>query len=260
MTDGTNDAPEIVEPLDLPERPFTARNLADYSECPQKFLLSWFVPREETRRFLGGPATLHQAIRQALVECYRVGGPAMAPLQRVAEVFEDAWDGSACADSLEEERLHAQGMTMLREFHESHAEGGAQAVEVDLRMEIELGDHRFVAVADAIMREGDGGLNAVRWLSTRRPPSLGDMAESPGWGLLYACAREHFPGEDVSVTMYSLRRGSGHRVRFRDDDLEPLLRRLTRAADRIRVATEFPPVTGPHCRWCRARSRCPALK
>src|SRR5690554_3302737 len=109
-------APEIVEPIDLPERPFSARNLADYHQCPQKFLLSWFVPREETRRFLGGPATLHRALRQALVDCHRLGGPAEVPPERVEAVFDDAWDGSACADSLEEERLHAQGVRMLREY------------------------------------------------------------------------------------------------------------------------------------------------
>ncbi|MGC9317349.1 MAG: RecB family exonuclease [Armatimonadota bacterium] len=260
MTHGGDDLPEVVEPLELPERPFTARNIADYRQCPRKFLLSWFVPREETRRFLGGPATLHQAVRDALVDCYRLGGPAEVPLERVEGIFEEAWDGSACADSLEEEQLHARGLRMLREFHEAHRGPWPQAVEVDLRMEIELGDHRFVAVADTVMREEDGGVNGLRWLSTRRPPSIRELYESPGWALLFACTREHFPDEDVGVTMYSLRRGSGHRVRYPDDELEPLLRWLTRAADRIRVDTEFEPVTGTHCRWCRARSRCPALK
>ncbi len=260
MPNDTAGRPEITDPIELPDRPFTARNIADYGQCPQKFLLSWFVPRKETRQFLGGPATLHEAVRQALVDCHRLGGPARAPLERLVEVFEQAWDGSACADSLEEERLHAQGLTMLREFHAARRGPFPQPVEVDLRMEIELGDHRFAAVADAVVREEDGGLNAVRWLSTRRPPSLNDMHESPSWGLLFACARDHFPGDDVSVTMYSLRRGGGHRVRYLEDELEPLLDRLTRAADRIRVATEFPPITGEHCRWCRARSRCPALK
>ncbi len=260
MTDRPLDGPEIVEPLDLPERPLTARNLADYAQCPQKYLLSTFISREETRRFLGGPATLHQALRQALVDCYRRGGPAQVPLSVVEASFEEAWDGSACADSLEEERLHGEGLRLLGEYHERHRARFPTAHEVDLRMEIERGGHRFVAVADAVMREEDGNLSAWRWLSTRRPPSLTEIGEGPGWGLLFACAREQFPGEDVSVTMYSLRRGAGHQVRFREEALEKLLHRLTRAADRIRVATDFPAVTGEHCRWCRARSRCPALR
>ena len=260
MTDRDDRTPEVVDPLDLPERPFTARNLADFRQCPQKFLLAQFVSREETRRFLGGPATLHQAVRGALVQCYRLGGPAEASPETIIEVFEDQWDGSACADSLEEERLHAQGVKLLREYHEAHHGPFPRAIEVDLRMEIELGDHTFVAVADSVMREDDGGINALRWLSTRKPPSVREIFESPGWALLFACARERFADDDVSVTMYSLRRGSGQRVRFIDDELEPLLRRLTRLADRIRVTTEFPPSTGMHCRWCRARSRCPALK
>jgi hypothetical protein len=260
MSDRSDAAPEIVDPIDLPERPFTARNLADYHQCPQKFLLSWFVPREETRRFLGGPAILHQAVRQALVDCHRLGGPGQVALERLEAVFEDAWDGSACADSLEEERLHSQGMKMLREYHGGQVGASAEVLEVDHRMEVELGDHRFVAVAGGVMRESDGGVNAVRWLSTRKPPSLNDIYDSTGWGILFACVQEHFPDEDVSVTMYSLRRCSGHRVRFSEDELAGLVRRATRVADRIRVATEFPCVTGMHCRWCRARSRCPALE
>ncbi|MFW6437548.1 MAG: PD-(D/E)XK nuclease family protein [Armatimonadota bacterium] len=260
MSDRSNVVPELVDPIDLPERPFTARNLADYHQCPQKFLLSWFVPREETRKFLGGPASMHQAVRQALVDCHRLGGPAQAAFDRVEAVFEDAWDGSACADSLEEERLHSQGIKMVRDFHTARVGAQAEILEVDMRMEAELGDHRFVSTADAVLREPDGGVNAVRWLTTRNPPSVNDIYDSTGWGLLFACALQHFPGEDVSVTMYSLRRGSGHRVRFSEDELEALVRRATRVADRIRVATEFPCVTGMHCRWCRARSRCPALE
>ncbi|MFW5866201.1 MAG: PD-(D/E)XK nuclease family protein [Armatimonadota bacterium] len=259
MSDRSAFVPELVDPIDLPERPFTARNLADYHQCPQKFLLSWFVPREETRRFLGGPASMHQAVRQALVDCHRLGGPRVVGFDRIEAVFEDAWDGSACADSLEEERLHSQGVRMLREYHEGRV-SEAQALEVDLRMEAELGDHRFVSVADAVVREPDGGVNAIRWLTTRKPPSINDMYDSTGWGLLFACTLQHFPGEDVSVTMFSLRRCSGHRVRYNEDELAALVRRATRVADRIRVATEFPCVTGMHCRWCRARSRCPALE
>ena len=251
--------PLIVDPLDLPERPFSARDLADFRECPQKYLLSRFVSREETRRFLGGPATLHQALRSALVQCYRAGGPVDVALQAVEEAFEAEWEGSACADCLEEERLHSQGLRLLREHHESHRDAARSVIEVDLRMEIELGAHTFVAVADAVMQERDGGVNALRWLSTRKPPSVTEIFESPSWALLFACTQQHFADSDVSVTMFSLRRGSGHRARFTADELEPLTRRLTRTADLIRVAAEFPPVTGMHCRWCRARSRCPAL-
>lgn len=260
MSDRSEHAPQIIEPIDLPDRPFTARNLADYHQCPQKFLLSWFVPREETQRFLGGPAALQQALRQALVDCYRLGGAAALDPARLNAAFEDAWDGSVCADSLEEERLHSQGLKMLRDYHETALARPVEVLDVDLRMEVELGGHRFVSVADVVVRESDGGTNGIRWLSTRNPPSANEIFESTGWGLLFACMRDRFPGEGLSVTMYALRRSSGHRVRFTDQELEALVRRATRVADRIRVATEFPCNPDMHCRWCRARSRCPALE
>jgi hypothetical protein len=251
---------QVIEPLELPERPLSARNLADWRECPQKLLLSYFVPRAETRRFIGGPAALHQALREALVECYRLGGPEQVPVERLLAGFGAAWDGSLCADSLQEEQLHTQGLEMLETYHARHQQDQPEVIQADTRLEVELGGHTFVAVADVILREADGGLNALRWLSTRRPPAAAEMVESLSWGLLFIAARDTFRDEDVSVTMYSLRRASGHRLRFDAEEAHALQRRATRIADRIRVATEFPTVTGEHCRWCRARGRCPALR
>jgi len=259
MPDRSDAAPEIVEPIDLPDRPFTARNLADYHQCPQRFLLSWFVPREELRKFVGGPLALQGAVRQALVGCYRLGGPAEVAPDRLVILFDETWDGSVCSDSLEEERLHSLGMKLLREYHATIAGQPQEVLEVDPRLEVECGGHRFTAAADLILREPDGGVNALRWLSTRTPPSAAEIFDSTGWGLLFACLRERYPDEDVSVTMVSLRRGGGHRVRFTEDELEALLRRATRVADRIRVATQFPARPGSHCRLCVARGRCPAL-
>ena len=251
---------QVIEPLDLPERPLTARNLADWRECPQKFLLSYFVSRAESRRFIGGPAALHQALREALVECYRLGGPDRLPLDQLLAGFEAAWDGSLCADSLEEEQLHGRGVEMLESYHAKHQRDQPEMMQADLRMQVELGVHEFVAVADVILREADGGINALRWLSTRRPPSAEEMMVSLSWGLLFIATQHKFADQDVSVTMYSLRRDSGHRVRFEEDEAARIERRATRIADRIRVATEFPTVTGKHCRWCRSRGRCPALR
>jgi len=251
---------KVIEPLDLSGRPFTARGIMDWVDCPMKFLLSHFVGRAESRRFIGGPAALHQAVRDALVDCYRLGGPGQVGSEELMGMFEEHWDGSLCADSLEEERLHREGVKMLGGYHSRQSERQVEVVAADERLEVELGGHPFVAVADVVLRERDGGVNALRFLTTRKPPGATDVVEGPGWGLLFEAVRQRWPGEDVSVTMYSLRRQGGHRVRYEQKDLDRLIRRLTRAGDRIRVATKFPARTGMHCRWCRARGRCPALQ
>jgi len=251
---------QVLAPLDLGGRPFTARAIVDWTECPMKFLLSWFIGHAESRRFIGGPAALHQAVRQALVGMYRLGGPARVTAEDLLAMFAEHWDGSLCADSLEEERLHASGVKMLEEYHAAQCQRPVEVVGVDEHLEVELGGHRFVAVADVVLREDDGGVNAMRFLTARQPPSKTDVVEGPGWGLLFAAARQRWTEDDVSVTMYSVRRQRGVRVRYHEVELERLLRRLTSAADRIRVATNFPARTGQQCRWCRARDRCPALK
>jgi hypothetical protein len=250
----------IIEPLDLGGKPFTARAIMDWYDCPMKFMLSHFVSRAESRRFIGGAAALHQAVRDSLIECYRRGGPGEVAAEALEGIFAERWDGSLCADSLEEERLAARGRKMLAEYHARRADEPCEVIATDERLEMEADGHGFVAVADVVLREGDGGLNALRWLTTRKPPGLEELAQSTSWALLFMAARERWPDEDLSVTMYSLRRQAGHRIRYEEHQLKPLLRRLTRAAGRIRVATEFPARTGPQCRWCRARARCPALK
>ncbi len=250
----------IIQPLDLGGKPFTARGIMDWVQCPMKFMLSHFVGHAETRRFIGGPAALHQAVRDALVECYQLGGPAVVDEAQLLGMFAEHWDGSLCADSLEEERLHARGEKMLREYLAGHRDNPPEILGADQRVEVELGGHRFVAVADVVLRESDGAVNALRWLTTRKPPSPDEMVVGPGWGLLAATTAEQYPDEDVSITMYSLVRQGGHRLRLTEDELAKLVRRLTTSADRISVATQFPAKTGMHCRWCRARGRCPALK
>ncbi len=251
---------QIIEPLDLGGKPFTARGIMDWYDCPMKFMLSHFVTRAESQRFIGGAAALHQAVRDSLVECYRRGGPAQLPVEAMRDIFDERWDGSLCADSLEEEQFAARGRKMLAEYHDRRAGEPCEVIATDERLELEAEGHAFVAVADAVLRESDGGLNALRWLTTRKPPSLEELSQSTSWALLATAAHERWPDEDVSVTMYSLRRQAGHRIRYEEHLLRPLLRRLTRGAGRIRVATEFPAKTGPQCRWCRARERCPALK
>ncbi len=138
-------------PSEFRQKALSARMLEDFELCPRKFLLSHFLSWEEERRFRGGPAALHEAVRQALVECYDRGGPGVCSLERLLESFSAHWRGELCADSLEEEQLYEQGLQMLQNYYADHCQDKALVLATDLRMEHIIAGQSLVAVADVVL-------------------------------------------------------------------------------------------------------------
>lgn len=244
-----------------PDAPLTARNLEDFAQCPRKYLLSFFSGHARTSAFIGGPAALHRAVRAALLDLYAAGGAAVYALEDLLQAFEAAWDGALCKDSREEEDLHRQALLMLTEHWRSPLDIGSD-VQADLRLEERIGAHSFVAVADLATSRPP---RALRFTTSRRPPSPGELPQSLSWGVLYLLglrrlADRDATGEDFACVMVDLRGGREAPFSLDDDQRTNLEGRLTDVADRIRREREFPPITGKQCRWCRSRSDCPARR
>jgi hypothetical protein len=275
-----------------PRRPLTARNLGDFALCPQKFLLSFFVSRQASERFLGGAAAVHEALRAALVEGYREGGLPLGrglavSAERLLELFERHWEGRLCADSLEEEQLHRQGREMLRRYQAAHAGETARTVALDLRMEADLGAHRFVAVVDRATEGGggswivdrgsrgephppaplplqgrgeaeDGGaLTLLRYKTTRQVAGPGQLGKDLSMALLLLVGEAHF-GRAAQAAIYGLRAERLVVAEISAVQREAWREQLDRQATAIRRARDYPTVVGHHCSVCRCRSLCPA--
>lgn len=262
-----------------PSGPLTARNLEDFAQCPRKYLLSFFSTRARTQQFIGGPAALHRAVRSALLEMYATGGPGAYALDKMVEAFEESWDGSACKDSKEEEDLHRDGVLMLQRHaqrplqlggpgssaaSEPHSTGREPAratksveVQTDLRLEGDIGGHLLVAVADLAVPDPP---RVVRFTTSRRPPSPGELPKDLSWGLLYLLGLRHFEDEDLVCVMADLRKGREIEFALDAAQCSRLEARISGLADRIRQEREFPAVTGKQCRWCRSRRECPAWR
>lgn len=243
----------IIAP-EPPAGPLTARNIEDFVECPRKYLLSHFSTRAHTREFIGGPAALHRAVRAALLDMYAVPEPRQYPLEALLAGFEENWDGAACADSREEEDLHRDGIAMLARHHEEPLPVGGE-VSTDLRLEHDIAGHVFVAVADVVASEPP---TLVRFTTSRRPPSPGELQDDLSWALLHLLGLRHFaPAEPVCV-MADLRKGRQVAYALDASARARVEARLTASARRIRGEREFAAITGRHCRWCRSRRECPA--
>jgi len=244
------------------DRPLTGRELADFADCPHKFLLSHFVDRQQTRRFLGGPAALHHALRGAIVQFYREAATADEAESKLLASFEELWEGELCADTMEEQNLHRQGRQILTDFAASWVADNPTARHADLSLSGEIEGVKFAAVADLVFpAEADGGpLRIVRLNSSRRPPTEPELAHDISAGLLLLLCEQHFSPEPVWVGYYCLRPGKLRQVEIAPEQVDYVRRDLRSRAGRMRREKDFPPRKGKYCRWCRARSRCEIWK
>ena len=148
-------------------------------------------------------------------------------------------------------------LEMLRQYHETHAGERVRAIASDLRMEAEIGGHRFVAVADRVDEELDGALTLVRYKTTRRLPGPGELAQDLSAKLLWRVGEQHF-GRPVRVAVEALRPGKVIVADFPPGAGTETERSLVSQAQEIRGVTDYPTRKGKHCRHCRSRARCSA--
>ena len=242
----------------LQQRPLTARNLRDFELCPQKYLLSLSVAPAKARQFIGGPAALQSAVRGALIDCYRRGGPQELSQQDLLDLFEQHWKGELCADSLEESQLHSRGTKMLTDYYQAHHQAPNQTVTGDLRLTGEIASHNFVAVADRVDRDESGVITLLRYKASASPPGPGTLGKDISAGLLLLLGSQHYASEQCQTAIYALR---PQRVIVADidtDQRQRLCQQITTLADEVQSAQDFPTQKGQHCRWCRSRAQCPA--
>ena len=268
------------EPYQLPpefrQQPLAARALEDYALCPRRFLLSFFVGREEERRFHGGPAALHTAVRHALVECYGRGGPHLIPVEPLLDSFEAHWQGDLCADSIEEQQLHDQGRRMLQDYYDDHRGDTVEVVATDQRFEGAIEGQAFVAVADVVLQPHAGGPEVVRFVSARRPLDEDQLRADLSAQVLWLLAHEHYGvstssadglgarvptradrDSSLRVLFHSLRQRLAHEVLLSPEEAGNIRRDLATRAARLYREHDFAPVKGSQCRYCRVRHRCP---
>ncbi|MBU0608262.1 MAG: PD-(D/E)XK nuclease family protein [Armatimonadetes bacterium] len=248
------------EPYQLPpefrEQPLSARVLEDYALCPRKFLLSFFVSRDDERRFRGGPAALHEAVREALVDCYNLGGPHVTDAQVLRDSFEAHWQGDLCTDSIEEEQLHEQGLQMLQDYHDDHRAQPVEVLATDRRLEATLEGQAFVAVADVVLSCAEE-VRVLRFVTSRRPLTEDQLRDDLSAELLWLLAHESSPAAEPQVLFYSLRQRRAREVTLDPDHVAHIRHELGSHAARLYREHDFAPVKGKYCRWCRVRNRCP---
>jgi RecB family exonuclease len=239
------------------DRPFTARMLEAYGLCPMKWRLYRLGdPSRGVARRVDAARALHAAVKRALDECYRVGGPALLPSERLLEAFLACFDGKACADSREEDEHRQAGLVMLRGYHEDHVADEVASVEVEVTLAGPIGEHPFEARADRREVRPDGRIVFVLYTTARRPATEGTLERDLQTGVLQLLGEQR-EGRPVTIEVHALRTRRALIATKPADPLEEVRRHLVALATAATEAEEFPTVRGRHCRWCHARGVCP---
>lgn len=235
-------------------RALSHTQMSMYLRCPQQWKQKYVDGREEEPKpYL----TLGSAVHRALEVFYdrRVAAP--ASLEEMEAAFDEEFDPEAFESEEEAERARADGLAMVRAFHEEHAPAFAPAFHVESTLRFELAGERVVAKLDRVDRTDDGGLRVVDY-KTGKPFTLDRVEEDPQL-TLYQVAAERKLGMPVeSLVLYHVPSQtpleSGRRG---PEEIDRLRKRVRRVAEGIR-REEYEPDPGPYCEWCDFRPWCPA--
>jgi hypothetical protein len=195
-------------------------------------------------------------VKHCLDECYRAGGPTRYAVERLQEEFGASFQGTACADSREEDEQRATGLRLLAEYHADHLVDAAEELVVDVTLDGALGGHAWRVRADRREGRPDGSVAYILYSTARRPPTPGELAEDLRTGVLQLLA-EAAEGRPVEVELHALRTRRILDATKRPDQLTAIERRASEMADAALALDDPPALRGRHCRWCHARPVCP---
>jgi hypothetical protein len=130
-------------------------------------------------------------------------------------------------------------------------------VALDLRMEADLGEHRFVAVVDRALEEPGEALTLLRYRTTRQAPGPGQLGKDPSTALLLLVGEAHW-GRPAQAAIYALRAARLVTAEISAAQREAWREQFVTQATAIRRARDYPTVVARHCSVCRCRPLCPA--
>lgn len=135
-------------------------------------------------------------------------------------------------------------------------------VEVEQRVQADVGRVRITGRVDRVEHTGDGSVRIVDLKTGRTPKSAADVRVDPQLGAYQAAIRHGGLGADVRPDGAALvyvganrEAAQRHQPALADDWAEAMLADVAETV----ASGSFAATVGPHCRTCPVRTSCPAL-
>lgn len=225
-----------------------------YRRCPQQWKLKYVDGRpEEPKPFYNLGSAVHAALET--FHDGRVAEP--APIEAMVAAFEEAFDPEAYPTEEERERRRADGLRMIREFHEKHAPDFRPALAIEKSVHFELDGIPLTGFIDRVDPLDDDRIRIVDY-KTGRAFDIERVRTDIQLTLYQLAAEVAFGKEVATVSLYHVPTQTPFEVeRHGPEQAEKLRTAAREVADGIEREA-FEPTPGRHCRWCDFKPWCPA--
>lgn len=224
--------------------------LQTYRQCALRYRLTYLdrLPRRP-RRLFRAARRVHAALMRWLVYARR-GEPLWS---EVEQAYRLAWGVALPAEA---DRDYAEGLALLRQFHEANRGRPCTPVLLEHRFQVQVGTHLLTGAVDRVDAL-PSGYEVIDYKLDREPRTQAEVDTDLQLGL-YHLALER--GEGIradALTLYFLR-GNHRRTTTRSPgQAAELARWVEHAGDSMERARHFAPCAGPHCAGCDFRALCP---
>ncbi len=230
-----------------------ASALQTYLECPQRYRLQYL---EQLPRRRSGSRVLAQGLQAALTEYYLRIMQSSDCRPDLSALFDQVFDGRACSDSWEEERLRRRGREALVRYQQLRASQPQHLLAVDLQRALQLGPVRVSARLDRLEQRANASLTAVLHRTGSRPADATAAEHNVAAAVIQAGLSTDFPDARVKVEQHHIQQGIVWDVTKSPDELDVWLAELGQVAARLAADEEFPPGDSSLCCSCPVRRHC----
>ena len=226
--------------------------LNTYRQCPLRYRFTYLdrLPRRP-RRLFRAARRVHHALMRWLTYA-KTGEPRW---EEVRAAYDSAY-GALQDPSVMDTRDYAEGLQILRDYHEVNVERPCQPVFLEHKFSVPLGPHVLIGALDRVDAT-DSGFEVIDYKLDReiRTQEVVDADLQLG---LYAIAMEEGHGiRPEALTLYFLRHNVQRTTVRTGEQNRELVQWAVATGNDISNDRKWTPCPGDHCNGCDFRPTCP---
>jgi RecB family exonuclease len=245
----------------MPRKPILSpTRLSTYLACPVKYRWTFVDPRGRVFQRAKWYYSFGTSLHRTLEELYRRDLTGVPVKEAVAETLEENWIAAGFHSPEEAEEALAEGRGILTSFVEAEVrrQEGAQVLDVERRIQKDMGAYILLGVVDRINRRPDGSIEVVDYKSLRSETSEEDVRNDLAMMCYQVLVRSLFDAPRYYSTIVSLRTNHSATVEILQEEVERFVEDLNALASEIlhREFHEIEPRWKDLCEDCDFLSLC----
>ncbi len=228
--------------------------LSTYLACPVKYRWTFVDPRGRVLQRAKWYYSFGSSLHRTLEELYRRDLSGVPIKEAVAETLEENWISAGFHSPEEAEEALAEGRGILTTFVETEIQKpeGVEVLDVERRIQKDMGEYILLGVVDRINRRPDGSIEIVDYKSLRSETKPEDVRNDLAMMCYQILVRSLFEAPRYYSTIVSLRTNHTATVEVSQEEVDLFTEDLNALATEIlnREFHEIEPRWKPLCADC----------